>query len=72
VLIFHSPVQFHLGRKLASMMGDSIYGYLIAFPFALLIPVFVYIVFIQPNPILLWLFGMAGLPTSKPAELEKS
>jgi fucose 4-O-acetylase-like acetyltransferase len=69
VLIFHLPVQFHLGRKLASMMGDSIYGYLIAFPFALLIPIFVYIVFIQPNPILLWLFGMAKRPESKPAEL---
>jgi fucose 4-O-acetylase-like acetyltransferase len=69
VLIFHLPVQFHLGRKLASMMGDSIYGYLIAFPLALLIPIFVYIVFIQPNPILLWLFGMAGRPESKPAEL---
>jgi polysaccharide biosynthesis protein PslL len=72
VLIFHSPVQFHLGRKLAAMMGDSIYGYLIAFPFALLIPVFVYIVFIRPNPILLWLFGMAGRPASQPAELEKA
>jgi polysaccharide biosynthesis protein PslL len=72
VLIFHSAVQFHVGRKLASMMGDSIYGYLIAFPFALLIPVFVYIVFIRPNPILLWLFGMAGRPAPQPAELEKA
>jgi fucose 4-O-acetylase-like acetyltransferase len=68
VLIFHFAVQLHVGRKLASMMGDSIYGYLIAFPFAILIPVFVYVVFIQPNPILLWLFGMAGRPVSKPVE----
>ena len=71
VLIFHFPVQLHLGRKLASVMGDSIYGYLMAFPFAILIPVFVYIVFIQPNNILLWLFGMAGRPVPKQAELEK-
>jgi fucose 4-O-acetylase-like acetyltransferase len=68
VLIFHSPVQFHLGRKLASVLDGSIYGYLIAFPFALLIPVFVYIVFIQPNPILLWLFGLTWRPAPKPAE----
>jgi fucose 4-O-acetylase-like acetyltransferase len=67
VLIFHSPVQFHLGRKLASLLGDSIYGYLIAFPFAVLIPVFVYLVFIQPNPILLWLFGMGAWPAKQPA-----
>jgi polysaccharide biosynthesis protein PslL len=72
VLIFHFPVQLHLGRKLASLMGDSIYGYLIAFPFALLIPIFVYLVFIQPNPILQWLFGMAGRPAPKPAKLEKA
>lgn len=64
IFIFHFPVQMHLGRKLASMLGDSIYGYLIAFPFALLIPVFVYQVFIQPNPTLLWLFGMAGRPVA--------
>ena len=72
VLIFHFPVQLHLGRKLADLLGGSIYGYLIAFPFALLIPVFVYVVFIQPNPILLWLFGMTGRPASKPAESEKA
>ena len=72
VLIFHSAVQFHVGRKLADIMGGSIYGYLIAFPFAVLIPVFVYIVFIQPNSILLWLFGMAKRPESKQAELEKA
>jgi fucose 4-O-acetylase-like acetyltransferase len=71
VLIFHSPVQFHLGRKLAALMGESIYGYLIAFPFAILIPVFTYIVFIQPNSILLWLFGMAGRPASNPADFGK-
>jgi len=68
VLIFHSPVQFHLGRKLAASMGESIYGYLIAFPFAVLIPIFVYVVFIQPNPILLWLFGMTGRPSAKSNE----
>ncbi len=68
VLIFHSPVQFHFGRKLASMLGESIYGYLLAFPLAVLIPVFVYVVFIQPNPILLWLFGMAGRPAPKVTE----
>jgi fucose 4-O-acetylase-like acetyltransferase len=72
VLIFHFPVQIHLGRKLADLLGGSIYGYLIAFPFALLIPIFVYVVFIQPNPTLLWLFGMAGRPVPKPAELEKA
>jgi len=72
VLIFHFPVQLYFGRKLADMLGGSIYGYLIAFPFAILIPIFVYIVFIQPNNILLWLFGMAGRPTPKPAELEKA
>jgi len=72
VLIFHFAVQLHLGRKLASMLGDSLYGYLLAFPFAVLIPVLVYFVFIQPNPILLWLFGLAGRPVSKPAELEKA
>jgi polysaccharide biosynthesis protein PslL len=72
VLIFHFPVQLHFGRKLASLMGDSIYGYLLAFPFAVLIPIFVYIVFIQPNNILLWLFGMAGRPAPKPVELEKA
>lgn len=72
VLIFHFPVQIHFGRKLADLLGGSIYGYLIAFPFALLMPIFVYLVFIQPNPILQWLFGIAGRPAPKPAELEKA
>lgn len=72
VLIFHFPVQLYFGRKLADMMDGSIYGYLLAFPFAILIPIFVYIVFIQPNNILLWLFGMANYPISKSVEPEKA
>jgi fucose 4-O-acetylase-like acetyltransferase len=68
VLIFHFPVQLYFGRKLADLMGGSIYGYLLAFPFAVLIPILVYEVFIRPNAILLWLFGLAGRP---PAEAEK-
>jgi hypothetical protein len=58
----------HLGRKLADLLGGSIYGYLIAFPVAVLLPVFVYLIFIQPNPILLWLFGLAGRPAPKLVE----
>jgi len=74
VFIFHFPVQIHFGRKLASMMGDSIYGYLLAFPLAVLIPIFVYIVFIQPNQLLLWLFGLTGrpAPASTPVDSEKA
>jgi fucose 4-O-acetylase-like acetyltransferase len=58
ILIFHAPIQSYLTKKMVALMGGSTYVPLIVFPFAVLVPLLLYALFIRPNPALAWLYGL--------------
>lgn len=60
ILIFHNPVQYILGEKLAAMFGPAWANPLVTFPFAIGIPLLLYSVVIRPNPLLSWWYGVKG------------
>ena len=58
ILIFHTPIQSYLTKKMVALIGSSTYVPLMVFPFAVLVPLLLYALFIRPNPALAWLYGM--------------
>ncbi|NCP86105.1 MAG: hypothetical protein CO094_03345 [Anaerolineae bacterium CG_4_9_14_3_um_filter_57_17] len=58
LLIFHNPVQSYLTPKFDAMFGVHPLNALLAYPFAILVPVIIAEVFIRPNPLLAKIYGV--------------
>lgn len=58
ILIFHNPVQSYLTPKIDLLLGGNIYSPLIAFPFAIAIPILIYELGVRHNPPIAAWFGL--------------
>jgi len=59
ILIFHNPVQSYLTPKLDALLGSHPLNALLAYPFAILVPVILAEIFIRPNRLLAKIYGVA-------------
>jgi polysaccharide biosynthesis protein PslL len=59
ILIFHNPVQSYLTPKIDQLLGGNPYSPLVAYPFAVLVPIVIYELAVRFNPRVSALFGLA-------------
>lgn len=58
ILIFHNPVQSYLTPKIDALIGVQPFNPLLAYPFAVLVPIIIYEIFIRHNSLLAGWYGL--------------